>query len=171
MASSHNEERLECIVHQLSECRRIIRKLPNGGSDDLCQEVYARCARDASRDWRKNQRGFVCLVARQVNIDMHRRETVRRPFYKQCDVEVISGDDGPVDAFIKGEGDEVLRQGVEQLPPIYKEVILERFWKNKSPPRIAKALRIPEQTVKSRLRRALARLRQDGSLRSYFKQG
>jgi RNA polymerase sigma-70 factor (ECF subfamily) len=54
------------------------------------------------------------------------------------------------------------------LPEIQREVLLMRFVDDMSLLEIAAALGIPEGTVKSRLHNAIATLRKDPAVRSYF---
>lgn len=61
-----------------------------------------------------------------------------------------------------------LAQVMEALPEDHREIVLMRFVDDMSLAEIAIALSVPEGTVKSRLHRALERLRDDPRTRQYF---
>jgi RNA polymerase sigma-70 factor (ECF subfamily) len=82
-------------------------------------------------------------------------------------------DGGGAGTPVRGEGllDEAsgrLREAVEALPEGQREVLLMRVVDGMSVREIARALSVPEGTVKSRLHHALAALRSDPRARGYF---
>lgn len=58
-----------------------------------------------------------------------------------------------------------LRRAVDELPPDQRQVVALRFFQDMPLERIATETNVPLGTVKSRLHRALARLREQGDLR------
>jgi len=154
------------LQQQLRDCEPRIRQMPNG--DDVFQAVCLRCLSHAStRDWSKDQHGFIRRIARNLVIDNSRRESVRQAVSIHSTAEAKSNDDGPAEAVAKREGASILRNRIDLLPPRQREVIAAQYVEGLNPCDIAKALQIPAETVKSRRKRGLARLRRDPALHSY----
>jgi RNA polymerase sigma-70 factor (ECF subfamily) len=65
----------------------------------------------------------------------------------------------PADQMEAKEHDRLLRGAVADLPEAYREVIVLRYFGEVDPPSIASLLGVPLETVRTRLRRGLARLR------------
>lgn len=63
-----------------------------------------------------------------------------------------------VAALERDEAVSLVRQKLEELPSIYREILLLREWENMSYEEIASALQIPLGTVRSRLHNATVRL-------------
>lgn len=59
-----------------------------------------------------------------------------------------------------------LAEAVAALPPKYRKVVVARYYMQWTPAEIADALHVPGATVRSRLRRALDRLRRDMGVKS-----
>lgn len=62
---------------------------------------------------------------------------------------------------LAGERDRILREAVAALPEPYREVITLRYFGELSPTEIALATGVPPETVRTRLKRGLERLRRD----------
>jgi RNA polymerase sigma-70 factor (ECF subfamily) len=71
----------------------------------------------------------------------------------------------PLEHIVGVEQSARLRSAVEALPADQREVVTLRFFKDMPLERIAAETNVPLGTVKSRLHRALARLREQGDLR------
>lgn len=71
----------------------------------------------------------------------------------------------PLHHVVAGEHSARLRRAVDGLPADQREVVALRFFQDMSLERIAAETNVPLGTVKSRLHRALARLREQGELR------
>lgn len=63
-----------------------------------------------------------------------------------------------------------LRRAVERLPATHAEVLILKIVEGLTAVEIGQVMKIPEGTVKSRLHHALAALRQDPALRSFFEK-
>lgn len=72
---------------------------------------------------------------------------------------IDDGQPDPAERIVEREYDHRLRAAVADLPEPYREVIVLRYFGELDPPSIASALHIPLETVRTRLRRALVRLR------------
>ena len=80
--------------------------------------------------------------------------------------EVVRGDaTDPLDHVMDLEQSDRLREAVDQLPADQRQVVSLRFFQDMPLERIAVETNVPLGTVKSRLHRALARLREQGDLR------
>ena len=90
--------------------------------------------------------------------------------------ERMTGHEMPTDLPCKSEGDDIDKTRAElaavlsAIPESHREVLLMRFVDDMSLAEIGTALGIPEGTVKSRLHNAIAVLRQDLRIKSYFDQ-
>jgi RNA polymerase sigma-70 factor (ECF subfamily) len=86
------------------------------------------------------------------------------------DVDMVAemvGDDAanPLDHVMDVEQSTQLRTAVDSLPAEQRQVVALRFFQDMSLERIAVETNVPLGTVKSRLHRALTRLREQGDLR------
>ena len=54
-----------------------------------------------------------------------------------------------------------LAEAVTALPPKYRTVVVARYYMQWTPAEIAEALNVPGATIRSRLKRALERLRRE----------
>lgn len=141
-------------------------------AEDLTQEVFVRVVTGAA-DFRHSSRfsTWVYAIARNLCIDQLRKDRLRR----HPSLEAANGpdSDGPtlgerladehpareVDrAAIAGELSQHIAKAVEELPDDQREVFLLRETANIPFKDIADMLKIPENTVKSRMRYALERL-------------
>ena len=72
----------------------------------------------------------------------------------------LSDPDDVGDLVVEKEERQRIRQALERLPDDQREAMVLRYYADLTVPEIAKALGCPGGTVKSRLNRALVRLRQ-----------
>jgi RNA polymerase sigma-70 factor (ECF subfamily) len=66
---------------------------------------------------------------------------------------------GPLDQVLRSEKMELVRRALESQPPVYREILSLRFEEEMKLEEIAEVLSVPLGTVKTRLARALERLR------------
>ena len=78
---------------------------------------------------------------------------------------VSDGAADPLEYVVDVEQTARLRQAVDRLPASQRQVVALRFFQDMPLERIAVETNVPLGTVKSRLHRALARLREEGDLR------
>ncbi len=130
-------------------------------AEDLVQDVMLTVWRRAAL-YRRDQGSvstWIFTIARNRHIDVIRRE--RRP---QIDPEdpMLAGDPQPEGETIVSQSQIAsrLRQAIQTLPPDQVAVLKKNFFEDKSHSEIASELGLPLGTVKSRVRLALAKLRQ-----------
>ena len=94
-----------------------------------------------------------------VNEVLARQRRKSVPTVPLSDRELISvpSEDEESGAF---EGKAAVRQAISDLVPVQKQVVVLRYFAELSVPEVARAMGVREGTVKSRLHRALARLRE-----------
>jgi RNA polymerase sigma-70 factor (ECF subfamily) len=71
---------------------------------------------------------------------------------------LVSKDQSPQDALSQEEQKQALRMAVEELPELYREVLLLAYYQEMKYKDIAEVLRVPVGTVKSRLHAAVGKL-------------
>jgi RNA polymerase sigma factor (sigma-70 family) len=128
-------------------------------TEDLAQETFVR----ACRDWHKicdHTRPGAWLHRVAVNLAMssHRRRRAEQGMLRRLHVRDRDGLHDPDTSVAV-----TVRHALRQLPMKLRAVIVLRLYPDCSVPETAAVLGVPEGTVKTRTRRALAELR-DGSL-------
>jgi len=82
------------------------------------------------------------------------------------ELRASDGRTNPEGQIVRLEHSEQIRKAVDSLPADQRDVVAMRFYQDMSIEKIAVATGTPAGTVKSRLHRGLARLRDQGDLRS-----
>ncbi len=136
-------------------------------AEELAQEVMLTVWRRASRyDPRRATPGtWIFRIARNRRIDALRRER-RPPEGEEAEVEAEAGGEGtelPDDALEAASEalllERRLREAIARLPPEQAEILRLYYLEERPQGEIADTLGLPLGTVKSRLRLALAKLR------------
>ena len=98
-------------------------------------------------------------LARNICLARFRKQCGPGSFLQEPEdfLEIPDGSD-LVAALERDEAARLVRQKLEELPSIYREILLLREWENMSYEELAAALRIPLGTVRSRLHNATVRL-------------
>jgi RNA polymerase sigma-70 factor (ECF subfamily) len=130
-----------------------------GAAEDIAQEVFVDLWRRPERfdPQRARLRGWLCMIARRRGIDWVRRRRT------QENLRVSTLDLTPTgfeDEVLASTAHKQVRKAIADLPILQREAILLAYYQGLSYREVAKALRIPEGTAKSRLRSALHRLGQ-----------
>jgi RNA polymerase sigma-70 factor (ECF subfamily) len=136
-----------------------------GLADDLFQQTWLRVIEKIGRyDARRQFEPWLFSVARNLTIDYLRQ---RQP--RSLDVVEDSGESpaerlaatgrDPLESLLEFERGGVLAAAIAELPVIHREVLTLRFEEELKLEQIADIAGIPVSTVKSRLLRALERLR------------
>ena len=142
--------------------RRMVRD-PND-ADDAAQEAWLLARRSgAGRGGRAMHAGFLGTVLRNVvrsGARAHRHMAAR-----QGEVvlqRTVHGDEAPSpgDLVAAAETGRALCAAVMELPDVYRDVILQRYFQGLSNGEIARRGGVPEGTVRSRLKRGLDQLRE-----------
>lgn len=134
-------------------------------AEDLTQEIFLKIHRALHTfDRRANFQTWLISIARNLCIDYYRsvrkeRETIDRGV-DPSQLAPAAADRGPLVALERSDLRDLLRQAFEQLPATLRTAVLMRDIQDRSYLEIARALGLPEGTVKSRInrgRRELAR--------------
>jgi RNA polymerase sigma-70 factor, ECF subfamily len=134
-------------------------------AEDLFQQTWMRVIERIGRyDARRNFDAWLFAVARNIVIDYLRRRRPASPEEPVGDslplLDRISGNSpGALDQVLRSERAELVQRALESQPPLYREILSLRFEEEMKLEEIADVLSIPLGTVKSRLGRALERLR------------
>jgi RNA polymerase sigma-70 factor (ECF subfamily) len=126
--------------------------------EDLVQETFVRLFRYRER-YRPSAKftTFLYTVARHVRIDLARKQGRLRLLQERVQQEFPAADDGGVAACQRGLDVDAL---LERLPEKLRSVVVLNIYQGLRYEEIARVLRIPEGTVKSRMFLALAKLRE-----------
>ena len=164
----HDEELLDQLIVQCGH--RLLRYLlyltsNREMAEDLFQETWMRVLRGAK--FRGNSRFDIWLfaVARNLVFDMRPKRTMisleamvenddaDRPF------EVAANNPSPFDRYQTGERAQRIAEVLLSLAPLYREVLVLRFYEELSLEEIAQIAQAPLSTVKSRLYRGLNKVK------------
>jgi len=138
-------------------------------AEDVTQETFVRVFRSLDRyDPDRPFTAWIFTIAARLCIDQLRRRRLRPVPLVQRDAD--SGEERVLDVVDPGPGPEQLasfeeeerrtRDLIDSLPPHYRIVIMLRHLQDLSYEEIAEALQLPLGTVKARIHRARALLKQ-----------
>jgi RNA polymerase sigma-70 factor, ECF subfamily len=148
----------EALVHLDTMYRVALRLIGNAAdAEDLVQEAMLR----AYRSWEQytpgtNARGWLLTILRNLFINEYRRRT-RHP--ETVDVDTIEPyavfpeiqDEDPQATFFDRIVDDEVLRAMDELPQVFREVVMLSDVEGLSYEEIAKVLDVPVGTVKSRL--------------------
>jgi RNA polymerase sigma-70 factor (ECF subfamily) len=144
--------------HSTPVYRFCLRMLGNEeDAQDAAQDTMVKVLRNLHRyrsDWRFST--WVFGIARNTCIDEHRRRKRRRT---TSEVEVVDTKASPLDLTERDLQAHRLRGALDQLPPLYREVLLLYHFEQLKYREIADLLDLPMGTVMNRIFRARKRLR------------
>lgn len=144
--------------HSTPVYRFCLRMLANEqDAQDAAQDTMVKVLRNLHRyhsDWRFST--WVFGIARNTCIDEHRRRKRRRT---TSEVEVVDKTASPFEITERGMQAERLREALNELPPLYREVLLLYHFEQLKYREIAELLELPLGTVMNRIFRARKRLR------------
>lgn len=140
---------------------RFFRNKVSTGIDDLVQDTMLACVqgRDRIREG-ASFRAYMFSAARHL-LYAHVEKHVKR---KVVDFEQESVADlvpGVSTAYAKRREQRLLLEALRKLPLEYQVTLELYYWEGMSGPELAAALDIPEATVRSRVRRGSAKLREE----------
>lgn len=128
------------------------------GADDLAQDTFAAVLRNREQVGRRHSfRAYLFAVARSKLID---RLRTRRRDFDPLEVSVVDLGGSPTSALGRRQEHARLLSALRRLPVDLQLVLELHYFERMRGPEIAAALELPEGTVRSRLRRALAMLRE-----------
>ncbi|HVY12246.1 MAG TPA: sigma-70 family RNA polymerase sigma factor [Alphaproteobacteria bacterium] len=135
--------------------------LSRQAADDLVQEVMFQVWRSAAQFDAKKARAstWIYTIARNRLIDQRRRQK-NSPIAAEVPVADEAGYEIQPDLERRSE-DARVRQAIAALPPEQRTLVEESYFDGQSHSRIAESRHLPLGTVKSRLRLAMQRLREN----------
>lgn len=155
----------ELVTRHAPMARRLA-VLSGAGSDadDVVQEAFVKAYRSLSsfRDGAEFRPWLFRIVVNESR-NLHRGKTRRSDRELRVvreDTRLVTGSD-PADVAVVGERRDALLRAIRTLPEELREVVTLRYLLELSEAETAHSLDIPNGTVKSRLHRALARLREE----------
>ncbi len=144
--------------HSTPVFRFCLRMLGNEeDAQDAAQETMVKVLRNLHRynpEWRFSTWAFG--IARNTCIDEHRRRKRRRT---TSEVEVVDKSASPYEVTERHLRAGALRDALDELPPLYREVLLLYHFEQLKYREIAELLDLPMGTVMNRIFRARKRLR------------
>ncbi|HEU4394564.1 MAG TPA: sigma-70 family RNA polymerase sigma factor, partial [Planctomycetota bacterium] len=150
--------RIEELLSHRAWVRRVARALvlDESRADDLEQEAWLRAVRSPPP---RPSRAWLGTVLRNAAVNLRLAE--RRRTAHESSV-TLSGDGlAPAELLERAEIVERVARAVRTLEEPYRTAILLRYFEDLAPPAIAARLGVPLETVRTRLRRALVRLREE----------
>lgn len=148
------------VQRHFSAVSRFFRTKVGDDVDDLVQQTFLACVEGVDRIQGDSFRAYLFGTARRRLLDRFRKAH-RGP--DPVDLSVNSLVDlgtSPSQTLARAEGHQLLSMAVATLP-VDSQIALElAYWEGLSGAEMAAVLEIPENTVRSRLARARARLRE-----------
>ncbi|MBV9572283.1 MAG: sigma-70 family RNA polymerase sigma factor [Alphaproteobacteria bacterium] len=129
-------------------------------AEDLAQEALLIAWRKAHLydPAKGSAASWMFTIARNLHIDAVRHQ--RRPEFDPNDPAFVPDPEPQADAAMeRGDDDQRLRKALENLSPAQRNVLELSYFAEKPHAAIARELRLPLGTVKSRLRMAIKRVR------------
>lgn len=156
----------QCLA-ELDRYRPLIRRLAPSiyEPEDIFQDVFIAATNGPdSCDRAHPEASWLRIVARNMAVRRYRQEAVR-PCEQLLTADPVSDDaqDAPA-AAERFERHAIVREAVKSLKPEHRHVIEQRFFAEESFSGIAGCLGIPEETVRSRYKRAMKKLRENPQL-------
>jgi RNA polymerase sigma-70 factor, ECF subfamily len=145
---------------------RILRRAED--AQDVCQETFIRMFRALDRyDPERPFAAWLFSIATRLSIDQLRRRknqpmplTQRDRDDEEYTLEVVDTGPRPEEAAAHSEEEARTRSLIDSLPPHYRIVVLLRHQQDLSYEEIATSLHLPLGTVKARIHRARALLKE-----------
>jgi len=151
---------VEELLAQMGWVRALARGLlaDEGRAEDLVQETF-RAALEARPSGGPGLRSWLAAVLRHLGSNARRREGRLR--HREAAAAKPEAVPGAAELAELAERMRGVVHAVAELPEPHRTVILLRYFEDLPPHRIARRLSLPQGTVRSRLHRALARLREE----------
>jgi RNA polymerase sigma-70 factor (ECF subfamily) len=131
-------------------------------AEDVVQESFLALWRQADRlDPAKGLRSYLLSIVHHRSIDRLRGRGRRPETELDLDLPLASEDEDPADTTIRNSEREKVRAALVALSPDQRRTVEMVYFKGLTMSEAAERLSIPVGTVKSRLRLALGRLRQE----------
>ncbi|MBA2176050.1 sigma-70 family RNA polymerase sigma factor [Halobacillus locisalis] len=137
-------------------------------AEDLTQEIFVKCYKNLHKyNGKSKLKTWLWSIAINHSKDYLRSWYNRNVVVSERKVmRVEDGDAGPEEEVIQNDVDKELVNAIMKLPTKYREVIYLYYYEELNTREMAKVLRINENTIKTRLKRAKVMLKEQlgGSL-------
>ncbi len=153
---------IDALLAEREWVGRVARTLAHGDAEaeDLEQRAWVRALEHPPAEAPRSPRGWLRTVLRFASIDGLRERQARRR-HEAAAARPDRADADPGDLVARAEILERLVHAVLALEEPYRESILLRYFEDLPPRAIAARQGVPVETVRTRIKRALARLRRD----------
>jgi RNA polymerase sigma-70 factor (ECF subfamily) len=154
----------EAVLPHLDAAYNLARWLTRNAQDaeDVVQEAYLRACRFFDGYQGGNMRSWLLTIVRNTSytwLQQNRAQQPTTPFDEELHTDVTESQ-SPETLLLKNADRQLLTQGLEVLPPVFREVLVLMELEGLSYKEIADVLGVPIGTVMSRLARARHRLRE-----------
>ncbi len=182
MVGQHDETDTEAVVESLKnrehfavlieryEARlaRYVRRLGVANLEDrqdILQDIFIKVYRNLHAfDQSLSFSSWVYRIAHNETMSWFRKRSVRPEHTNASDgdavLALLAGEENIESAHIAIESNEVVRAGVAELPTRYRDVLVLRFFEEKTYEEIADILEVPVGTVATLVHRAKGKLRE-----------
>lgn len=146
------------IKENKKHIKSVIKKLTGTDNDDIEQEVYIRAWQNLPKYEEMGKfKQWICTLTANVCRDYFRSKKFKTQSKEVTDnnfEEIYQDSSSPEDKLDSKQRQKIILKAVDDLPKIYREVIVLFEFEEYSLEKISKKLDIPEGTVKSRLSNA-----------------
>lgn len=148
----------EIIRDNKKYIRSVIKRLTGTDNDDIEQEVYIKAWQNMPKYEELGKfRQWICTLTANVCRDYFRSKGFKKASKEVVDdnlEQIYQEERSPEDLYNSRQRQKIILRAVDDLPKIYREVIVLFEFEEYTLENIAKRLKIPEGTVKSRLSNA-----------------
>lgn len=158
---AENEDDMEKGMHLYYKYRKLMYKTAYNIlhdkqlAEDALQESFEKIIKNLHKIDEENcprTRSYLVIIIRNVALDMAKKKMPLN--FSDDEVLEIADTDEPLDIVLRRETALELREAIEELKPIYRDVLIMREAYGYSRQEIADLLNINVETVKKRLTRA-----------------
>ncbi|MGF1458567.1 MAG: sigma-70 family RNA polymerase sigma factor [Leptolyngbyaceae cyanobacterium] len=131
-------------------------------AEDLVQDIFVQLVKRSTYDPRRGSlRTYLSIMTRSRAIDRLRsRQSTQRSVNRLTAEQPTVTDDTPTDIVSREEENQAVRDALAQLSESQKQVLRLAYYEGLPQTQIAKRLKTPLGTVKTRARQGLIKLRQ-----------
>ena len=141
---------------------RFFRSKIDRAAEDLTQQVFAACAADPDRyRGEGTARAFVLGIARRILYKHFRKERREAQALRKGELSAADLGGSPSSALHARTEVQLLQHALRRIPLDLQILVELQYWEETTMTEIAEILEIPSGTVKTRLARARALLRQE----------
>lgn len=131
---------------------------------DAVQEAFIKFSRHLSKFndiTSRKSRKYILTTIKSVSIDMYRKNQVNSSYFFSTENDNLESAiyHPTINEALQIENEIYIKGLISRLPPTYKEIINDYYYKQLSITEIAQSLRISEAAARKRLQRAVATLK------------